>query len=101
MGSPERLYFVTRADLPEGRRCAQLIHAMDLWCAAHGPQHGTVIVYSVKNEAALLGTLDKLPTTARQVLFREPDFDFAATALATDAGPLRLPLLGGRPPTPS
>jgi hypothetical protein len=94
MASPERLYFITRSDLSEGRRCAMVAHAMDLWTEAHGPQRGTVIVYAVKDENALLTVKDKLPTGSRHVLFREPDLAFEATALATDAGPFRLSLLG-------
>ena len=55
--NPERLYFVTRDDLTEGRRAAQLIHACDEWTALYGPQKGTVIVYSVSDEEALLEAL--------------------------------------------
>jgi len=88
--APERLYFVTRSDLSEGRRAAQLIHAMDEWAARFGPQKGTVIVYEVPDEAALLAIWEQVDG----VLFREPDFDDAATALATPDGPMDLPLLG-------
>lgn len=94
MAGPERLYFVTRSDLSEGKRCAQAVHAMDLWATAHGPQNGTVIIYAVKDEGELLALRDRLPQGSRHVLFREPDLGLEATALATDAGPLRLPLLG-------
>jgi len=87
----ERLYFVTRTDLSEGRRAAQLLHAMDLWTTEYGPQNGTVIVYAVPTEKRLL---DALPDNGRTVLWREPDLDDEATAFATDQGPLRLPLLG-------
>jgi hypothetical protein len=94
--APERLYFVTRSDLGEGRRSAQLIHAMDEWSAQHGPQQGTVIVYEVPTEEDLLlvwgFVLDQEPDGA--VLFREPDLKGAATALATSHGPMGLPLLG-------
>lgn len=96
MANPERLYFITRSDLSEGKRCAQAIHAMDLWASAHGPQHGTVVVYAVKDENALLAALGKLPPGSRHVLFKEPDLGMQATALATDAGPLKLPLLRER-----
>lgn len=91
MTTTPRLYFVTRADLSEGRRAAQLIHAMDLWSSRFGPQHGTVIVYAVKGEDALLRAL---PEEGKTVLWREPDLGDQATALATDQGPLDLPLLG-------
>lgn len=87
----DRLYFVTRTDLSEGRRTAQVIHAMDEWCALYGPQKGTVIVYAVPSEEALLAAL---PTDGKTVLWREPDLKHQATAFATDQGRLELPLLG-------
>lgn len=92
-----RLYFVTRDDLPEGRRAAQLIHAMDEWAARFGPQKGTVIVYSVPDEDALLDALDDIGQGSRTVLWREPDLKDQATAFATDKGRMDLPLLGRRP----
>ena len=85
------LYFVTRTDIPEGRRTAQLLHAMDCWTARYGPQNGTVIVYQVPGEKKLL---DVLPVGGATVLWREPDLNNQATAFATDQGPMRLPLLG-------
>lgn len=89
----DRLYFVVRTDLSEGRRAAQLIHACDEWCARFGPQKGTVIVYEVPSEDALL---DSIPDGGRTVLWREPDLKNQATAFATDLGRLDLPLLGHR-----
>lgn len=86
-----RLYFVTRTDLSEGRRAAQLIHAMDEWTARYGPQKGTVIVYGVPDEATLLSLL---PPEGRTALWREPDLKNQATAFATDQGPMTIPLLG-------
>lgn len=87
----DRLYFVVRTDLSEGRRTAQALHAIDLWTARYGPQRGTVIVYGVPSEEALL---DLLPEGGRTVLWREPDLNNQATAFATDKGRLELPLLG-------
>ena len=86
-----RLYFVVREDLPEGRRIAMALHAMDEWTALYGPQKGTVIVYAVPNEQALL---DLLPEDGKTVLWREPDLKNQATAFATDKGRMELPLLG-------
>ena len=77
---------------------SQALHAMDLWTSAYGPQNGTVIVYSVADEAELL---EQLPSEGRTVLWREPDLDDAATAFATDAGRMELPLLGSRRPRKS
>lgn len=91
MSTGNRLYFVTRSDISEGRRAAQLIHAMDEWTAKYGPQQGTVIVYEVGSEQELL---DLFPSEGRSVLWREPDLDNQATAFATDLGRMSLPLLG-------
>ena len=91
--STPRLYFATRTDLSEGRRAAQLIHAMDQWSARFGPQLGTVIIYGLPNEEQLLAAYAALGE-GKTAIFREPDLDFQATAFATDQGPLDLPLLG-------
>jgi len=88
-----KLYFVTRTDLTEGRRAAQLIHAADEWCKKYGYQGGAVIVYGVPSERKLLA---QLPEGGRTATFREPDLDNEMTAFATDQGPFKLPLLGGR-----
>ena len=87
----DRLYFVTRTDLSEGRRAAQLIHAMDLWAEKYGAQRGTVIVYGVRSELELKACL---PDGGRTVVFHEPDLGDQATAFATDIGPMELKLLG-------
>lgn len=86
-----RLYFVTRTDLSEGRRTAMALHAMDEWAAKYGPHGGTVIVYGVPSEEVLLSLL---PGEGRTVLWREPDLKNQATAFATDKGRFELPLLG-------
>jgi len=90
---PDRLYFVTRADLSEGRRAAQLIHACDEWAARHGPQQGTVIIYEVPSEDDLHLVWNYVADHPR-VMFHEPDLGGQATALATSFGPMDLPLLG-------
>lgn len=87
----QKLYFVTRKDLDPGRRAAQLIHAMDEWASRRGPHLGTVIIYEVRNEPALLKWWDKLGEDG--AMFREPDLGDAATAFATSHGPLPLSLL--------
>lgn len=92
MTAPEYLYFVVRSDLPLGRQMAQLIHAMDLWCAANGPQNGTVIVYGVRNEAALLRAWQDR-AQFNGVIFHEPDLANQATAFCTPSGPFNLPLV--------
>ena len=92
--APERLYFVVRTDLSEGRRASQLLHAMDNWTARFGPQQGTVIVYGVPDEEALEALRETLGTNT--VVFHEPDLGDSLTALATSHGPLKLPLLGSK-----
>lgn len=89
----DRLYFVVRTDLSEGKRAAQLIHVMSSWNSKFGPHQGTVIVYGVSNEQDLL---DARPQEGRCVTFHEPDLKNQATAIATDVGRLELPLLGCR-----
>jgi hypothetical protein len=91
----DRLYFATRTDMPggEGRRAAQIAHAMERWNARFGPHNATVVIYQVDSEEELLSML---PDDGRTVLWREPDFDNEATAFATDAGRMNLPLLGVR-----
>lgn len=88
-----KLYFVARTDLTEGRRCAQVAHAMDEWTKRYGYQGGTVIVYGVPNERKLW---KMLPDGGKTAVFHEPDLDNELTVFATDQGPFRLPLLGGR-----
>lgn len=85
------LYFVTRDDLHEGRRAAQILHAGLDWVARHGAHNGAVLVYSVPDEDTLLANL---PVEGRTVLWREPDLKHQATAFATDLKPTNLCLLG-------
>jgi len=91
MSGLPRLYFVVRADISEGRRAAQLVHAQDDWTARYGHHNGAVVVYAARNEADLLR---HLPDQGRTVLFREPSLNDQATAFATDTGSMTLPLLG-------
>lgn len=91
-----KLYFVARKDLSEGRRAAQLIHAMDQWSAKYGPQLGTVVVYETPDEGRLLDLYARLDHSAKSVLWREPDLDNQATAFATTQGPMKISLLRGQ-----
>ena len=91
---PERLYFAVRADLSEGSRAAQLVHAMGMWSDVFEPHQGTVVVYAVPDEPALRELWDWTSRSAEDgVLWMEPDLG-EFTALATTLGPLELPLLG-------
>ncbi len=91
MNESPRLYFAVRTDLSEGKRMAQALHVMDQWTDRYGPQKGTVIVFAVPDEEALLTVM---PKEGRTVAFREPDLGFEATAFATDIPLVGLPLLG-------
>jgi len=72
---------VTRKDLSEGKRAAQLLHAMDHWALNHGPHLGTVIVYGVPKEQDLISAV---PANGKCVLWHEPDLNNQLTAFATD-----------------
>jgi hypothetical protein len=86
------LYFVVRADIDRGRQMAQLIHAMDEWAHRYGSSRGRVIVYSVRNEEALLRLWESLPAGGKSACFHEPDLQGQMTAFATSWGPLGLSL---------
>ena len=86
-----KLYFAVRRDLSEGRRAAQLIHAMNLWSERYGPHKGAVIVYGVDGEEGVLDAARGCD--GRSVTWREPDLGGQATAVAMKSGRLALPLL--------
>lgn len=100
----ERLYLVTRGDLPAGARAAQCCHALREFARAHPVREAAW--YAASNALVLLETPDEAALAAlvarageRGVAcaaFREPDLGDALTAiaLAPEARPLvrRLPL---------
>ena len=95
----DTLYFVVRKDLCEGRRAAQLIHAMGAWTAFFDQPdgNGTVIVYEVPDHGAIEALKDKIHSLKGEMaLWEEPDLDWELTAFATTMGPWDLPLLGSR-----
>lgn len=98
--SPQKLYLVTRRDLPVGTQVAQLCHAFRQFVAEHAAAElrwletsNTVACLEVEDEASLLRIADRLTTYS---LFREPDLGGAATAFATLEGQAlrRLRLVG-------
>ena len=87
-----KLYLVVRSDLSAGARAAQLCHALRAFSEEHPEADrewyacsNTLVLLEIVNEAALL----LLHAAARErdipvSLFREPDLQNAATALALD-----------------
>lgn len=88
------LYVAVRGDLSggEGRRAAQIAHAVDSWVGLYGPHGGIIIVYVVGDEKTLL----QHTPPERSVIWKEPDFDNQATAFASDQGRIEIPLLSSK-----
>jgi hypothetical protein len=81
MHNAKRLYILVRADLPLGLQVAQACHAAREWTLAH-PQvdvGDNLVVLHVPNQDALLELTNAAP---EHLLFREPDLQNEATALA-------------------
>lgn len=108
----ERLYVVTRQDLPPGAQLAQSCHAVSAFAVAFPEahrlwhEHGqNLVVLAVSDEPALSRLADHIE--ARGILgarFYEPDFDDALTAFAvSDAAAKALSSLplALRPPKPA
>lgn len=94
----DRLYIVTRSDLPPGARIAQAVHAA-FQIASESPSlvacwlrdSGNLVVLEAPDEPALVALqaraeLAGIPAS----LFRETDLGGAATALALGTGARRL-----------
>lgn len=86
----EKLYIITRADLPAGAMLAQSVHAMRLFVATH-PEvdrewyelSNNLVCLCVPDEPALERLRDSLQSRGIPVAaFQEPDFKDALTALA-------------------
>jgi len=88
----DRLYIVVREDLHPGAQLAQGLHAFRDFVEAHGDVEltwyrtsNTIVALSVPDEEALLQLREKLERRRlKYALFREPDFDDEATALAIE-----------------
>lgn len=107
----DRLYIVTRADLPVGLAAAQAVHAAfvfarDRWALAAPWLRDSqwLVLVTVPDEAALLSFCAKAAAELTDhVVWREPDLDGAATAVAVAPGGsarklcANLPLLGKEP----
>jgi hypothetical protein len=94
----ERLYVVTRQDLPPGAQLAQSCHAVSAFATAFPEEHRqwhvhgqNLVVLAVPDERALeklfelIGSQQRLP-----VPFYEPDFDDALTAFAVSDAAAKL-----------
>ena len=98
-----KLYIIVRNDLAPGLQAAQACHALRLFVEEHPAEEkkwytesNNIVLLQVPNEAELL-SLKKRANGYPASLFREPDVDDEATALALapDAKPItsNLPLL--------
>jgi len=97
--SDARLYVVVRADLPPGQQAVQACHAVTEYLYYNEsvpPEARTIVLLSVRDEAALLRLVDEIELRlglargmAPVAIFREPDLDGQATALATAAPTVR------------
>ncbi len=79
----DRLYAITRADLPVGARAAQVGHALIGFTTLYGSPCENLVVLQVRDKEALEKLSVRL--NGRVVCFREPDFGDELTAIA--AGP--------------
>lgn len=82
-GTGDRLYAITRADLPIGLRAAQVGHALIHWVLEYGAPPDSLVVLQVPSLEDLHRLHDRL--VGRVVAFHEPDLGDELTALA--AGP--------------
>lgn len=88
----EKLYVVTRRDLPPGPQAVQSCHAAIQFAAEHAEiwarwyeQSNTLALLSVSDEKALLKLAQKAEMHGLKVsLFREPDLQDAVTAIALE-----------------
>lgn len=87
-----KLYLVGRRDLAPGLLAAQLVHAQRQFQADHPVRElawytgsNTLALLSVENEEELLDLAERVRQSGLAVsVWREPDLDNAATAIAID-----------------
>jgi peptidyl-tRNA hydrolase len=93
-----KLYLVTRSDLPPGAQAAQSVHAALAFAHEHQEianawfrDSNNIVLLAVKSEGELVRLEDR--AVAAEVpcsLFKEPDFDDAVTAIAIGPSGWRL-----------
>jgi len=98
---PQKLYIIARADLAPGLQAAQACHALRLFAEEHPEEEqkwyeesNNIVLLQVPNEKELLALKEKAngyPVS----LFREPDVNDEATAIAL--GPEARPLTSNLP----
>jgi peptidyl-tRNA hydrolase len=92
---PDKLYIVTRRDLPPGFQATQAAHAAFAFAAAHPvvfqpwiADSNYLVVLSVADESALRVLLEQaVQRHLRFTAFHEPDRNDELTALALEPGP--------------
>lgn len=95
----DKLYLVTRQDLPHGQQAIQACHAMTEFLVEHAKrgaawhaESNTLALLSVPNEEVLLRLASKASRRGFQLsMFREPDRGNELTAIALE--PLAKPLV--------
>ena len=95
MRPDEKLYLVTRADLPAGAQAVQAAHALRQFAAEHPDldkfwfeRSNTLAMLAVPDERALRRLLVRAEDRdLRSAAFREPDLDNALTAVAIEPSP--------------
>lgn len=96
----DKLFIVTRSDLPAGARAAQSVHAALAFAHQHPEIEGAwysgsnnIVILEAADEDALVSLMqavEKAPGTVTCSFFREPDFEDEITALAISAEGWRL-----------
>ena len=87
----EKLFVVTRADLPAGDQAVQSCHVVLAFGAAHGEAErwavAAIALLAVDDEDALVRLADRASQRGVRVAsFREPDLGWALTAVALEPG---------------
>jgi hypothetical protein len=85
----EKLYIVTRQDLPPGLQIPQSVHAAQRFAEEHPELYGAwyrgpnnVVCLSVPDEPALRSLLGRAPEEVPHSAFEEPDLGGELTAIA-------------------
>ena len=94
----DKLYLVTRADLPAGQQAVQACHAMRRFAEEHPTVERawfsgseTLALLAVKDEAGLVRVVERAQDRGLRVAsFREPDRGGELTAIALEPGARRL-----------
>jgi hypothetical protein len=91
----DKLYIITRADMPAGYQAVQSCHAIRQFTADHPDadnewftKSNYLVLLSVKNELELMRLIiNAFDAGLRYSVFREPDVGGAITAIAIESHP--------------